>query len=95
MKTIVLWAVITLGGVSRMSTADNQNHPYGVSFEMQRILWYMYVPKYNSREMDTSESFQFPCEYWTCNATAKALTIRRVTVCPRYGSVAWYRGNKF
>uniref|UniRef100_A0A0K8R5N8 Putative 8.9 kDa protein n=1 Tax=Ixodes ricinus TaxID=34613 RepID=A0A0K8R5N8_IXORI len=89
MKTIVLWAVIALGGVSRMSTADHQNHPYGVSFENGTCTYRNITLIYGH-----SEPFQFPCEYWSCNVTAKTLTIDGCSV-PRYGSCLYVHNSRF
>uniref|UniRef100_A0A0K8R2W3 Putative 8.9 kDa protein n=1 Tax=Ixodes ricinus TaxID=34613 RepID=A0A0K8R2W3_IXORI len=70
MRTIVLLAVIALGGVSLIMGDTNHPHHYGVSFE-NGTCTYRNITLRDGH----SEPFQFPCEYWTCNVTAKTLTI--------------------
>ncbi|EEC18330.1 secreted salivary gland peptide, putative [Ixodes scapularis] len=89
MKTIVLWAVIALGGVSRMSRAAHQNHPYGVSFENGTCTYRNITLKDGH-----SDNFQYPCEFWTCNATAKTLTVEGCGVA-RYGSCRYVHHPRF
>uniref|UniRef100_V5HA94 8.9 kDa protein n=1 Tax=Ixodes ricinus TaxID=34613 RepID=V5HA94_IXORI len=71
MKTIVLLAVIALGGVSLITGDANHQHNYGVSFEDGAC-------KYRNQTLKDggSEAFQYPCEQWVCNVTAKTVTIK-------------------
>uniref|UniRef100_A0A6B0ULA3 Putative 8.9 kDa protein n=1 Tax=Ixodes ricinus TaxID=34613 RepID=A0A6B0ULA3_IXORI len=70
MRTIVLLAVIALGGVSLILGDTNHHHPYGVSFENGTC-------KYRNQTLKDGgfETFQYPCELWLCNVTAKTLTV--------------------
>ncbi|XP_042150496.1 uncharacterized protein LOC121838363 [Ixodes scapularis] len=89
MKTILLCAVIVLGGVSRMSMAAHQNHPFGVSFENGTCTYRNITLKDGH-----SDNFQYPCEFWTCNATAKTLTVEGCGVA-RYGSCRYVHHPRF
>uniref|UniRef100_A0A147BI08 Putative 8.9 kDa protein n=1 Tax=Ixodes ricinus TaxID=34613 RepID=A0A147BI08_IXORI len=70
MRTIVLLAVIALGGVSLITGDANSRHHYGVSFDNGTC-------QYRNQTLKDGgfETFQYPCELWLCNATAKTLTV--------------------
>ncbi|XP_040069457.1 uncharacterized protein LOC120842417 [Ixodes scapularis] len=89
MRSIVLWALIALGGVPLLMGAANQSHPYGVSFN-NGTCTYRNITLKNGH----SEPFKFPCEYWSCNATAKTLTIDGCGV-PGYGSCLYVHNYRF
>uniref|UniRef100_A0A0K8R6Y4 Putative 8.9 kDa protein n=1 Tax=Ixodes ricinus TaxID=34613 RepID=A0A0K8R6Y4_IXORI len=69
MRTIVLLAVIALGGVSLIMGDANRRHHYRVSFDNGTC-------QYRNQTLKDGgfETFQFPCELWLCNATDKTLT---------------------
>nr|AAT92107.1 putative secreted salivary peptide of 9.41 kDa [Ixodes pacificus] len=83
MRTIVLLAVIALGGVSLIMGDTNYRHHYGVSFENDTC-------KYRNQTLKDGgfETLQYPCELWLCNATAKTLTVEGCNV-RRYGSCVY------
>nr|AAT92199.1 putative secreted salivary peptide of 9.57 kDa [Ixodes pacificus] len=64
MRTIVLLAVIALGGVSLIMGDTNYRHHYGVSFENDTC-------KYRNQTLKDGgfETLQYPCELWLlqCN----------------------------
>ncbi|XP_040065399.1 uncharacterized protein LOC120839199 [Ixodes scapularis] len=80
MRSIVLWALIALGGVPLLIGAANQRHHYEVSFDNGTC-------KYRNQTLDDGGflTLQFPCELWLCNATEKTLTVEGCNV-RRYGS---------
>uniref|UniRef100_A0A0K8RKV1 Putative 8.9 kDa protein n=1 Tax=Ixodes ricinus TaxID=34613 RepID=A0A0K8RKV1_IXORI len=80
MRTIVLLAVIAFGGVSLIMGDTNHRPHYGVSFENGTC-------KYRDQTLEHGgfETFQYPCELWLCNVTAKTLTVEGCSV-RRYGS---------
>uniref|UniRef100_V5GMK4 Single domain-containing protein n=1 Tax=Ixodes ricinus TaxID=34613 RepID=V5GMK4_IXORI len=75
MRTIVLLAVIALGGVSLILGDTNHRPPYGVLFENGTC-------KYRDQTLENGgfETFQYPCELWLCNVTAKTLTVEGCNV---------------
>uniref|UniRef100_V5H6U4 Putative secreted salivary peptide of 9.41 kDa n=1 Tax=Ixodes ricinus TaxID=34613 RepID=V5H6U4_IXORI len=66
MRTIVLFAVIALGGASQMIEDCNHRHQSEVSFEKGTC-------KYRNQTLKDGASLrlQFPCEEWVCNANTK------------------------
>ncbi|XP_029843178.2 uncharacterized protein LOC115326439 [Ixodes scapularis] len=70
MSTIVLLAVIALGGVSLMMGDDNLHHQYGVSFGKGKC-------NYRNQTLRNGRytTSKVPCELWLCNVTDKTLTV--------------------
>ncbi|XP_040076792.1 uncharacterized protein LOC120848821 [Ixodes scapularis] len=89
MRTIVLLTVIALGGVSLIMGDTIHRHHYGVSFEDGTC-------KYRNQTLRDggSEKFQYPCEQWFCNVTAKTLTVTGCNV-RRYGSCVYMHNRNF
>ncbi|CAN8008155.1 unnamed protein product [Ixodes pacificus] len=90
MRTIVLFAVIALGGLSLIMGDANHSHPYGVSFDSGSTFTYRNM----TIRGGYSEPFQLPCEYWSCNVTARTLSIEGCNV-PRYGSCLYAHNSRF
>ncbi|XP_040076794.1 uncharacterized protein LOC115326520 [Ixodes scapularis] len=70
MRTIVLLAVVALGGVSLIMGDANHRHNYGVSFEDGTC-------RYRNQTVEDMDimTFKYPCELWRCNVTAKTITV--------------------
>uniref|UniRef100_A0A6B0UF61 Putative 8.9 kDa protein n=1 Tax=Ixodes ricinus TaxID=34613 RepID=A0A6B0UF61_IXORI len=88
MRTIVLLAVIALGGASQMIEDCNHHHEYRVSFERGTC-------KYRNQTLKDGASLrlQFPCEEWVCNATQKTLTVEGCAVKSLADCVPVYRND--
>ncbi|XP_029843182.2 uncharacterized protein LOC115326444 [Ixodes scapularis] len=90
MRTIVLLAVVALGGVSVIMGDTNHRHHYGVSFEDGTC-------KYRNKTLKDggSERFKYPCEHWRCDVKAKTLTVQGCSVNTPDGSCVHVHNPRF
>uniref|UniRef100_A0A4D5RGH1 Putative 8.9 kDa protein n=1 Tax=Ixodes scapularis TaxID=6945 RepID=A0A4D5RGH1_IXOSC len=89
MRTIVLLAMIALGGVSLIMGDSNHHHQYGVSFDKGTC-------KYRNQTLQDRgfKIYKYPCELWICNVKAKTLTVQGCSV-KTYGSCVHVHNPRF